>query len=107
MKQKECKLCDGTGTVPVGTENEAACPNKCWLYIENDIEDIDDYDCYFQDFETCPYCGEKDEDCWEHAGNNDGDELIVECSECGKKYIMITNIRMTYTTKKLGKVINA
>lgn len=51
-------------------------------------------------FEKCPYCDYEDEGCWEHMGE-DGDEIEVVCSMCKNKYIMITNIKVTYTTVRI------
>ena len=34
MRQKDCELCEGTGTIAIGEVNESACPNKCWLWEE-------------------------------------------------------------------------
>lgn len=45
---------------------------------------------------VCPYCGYEDSDVWEvHAANRNwspGDELVVECPDCERKYTLVWNV---------------
>jgi uncharacterized Zn-finger protein len=46
----------------------------------------------------CPYCGSiNDMDVVEYYGNSDNEE--VECSECGKKYLVTSEIKYVFTAK--------
>lgn len=49
---------------------------------------------------VCPYCGYEDTDSWEQTPETD----IIDCRDCGKKFLYNRDVLVTYTTKKLKPV---
>jgi len=52
---------------------------------------------------TCPYCGWIDGDSWESNLDNDGDEEVIECPECHKKFAVTMNVVVSYNSHGLCK----
>ena len=51
---------------------------------------------------TCPYCGDENTDSWEVRGlQNDGESIDDKCGNCGKKFHIVMNVDVTYTTTGL------
>jgi hypothetical protein len=48
---------------------------------------------------TCPFCGWKDYDSWEHRDDS-GD---TECGDCGKPLHYERDIKVSYTTTAVQK----
>ena len=62
---------------------------------------IDDPDLSYNRDPVCPHCGYIMQDAWELHFDRDGDETEVECYRCDKKYKIIFNLEVTYSTEKL------
>jgi len=56
-------------------------------------------DCEMVPYITCPWCGYKDRDSWEH-NLADGEEEETECGKCGKKIWVECSISVDYTSRK-------
>lgn len=50
---------------------------------------------------VCPHCGYEMSDSWELELEHDGDEMEVDCVDCGEPFIVSINIKITYSTFKL------
>ena len=48
---------------------------------------------------TCPYCGWKDRDSWEH-GLRDGEDVDIECGQCDESFNVGCCIDVSYTSEK-------
>jgi len=55
-----------------------------------------DYE-YTEDIK-CPHCDYVFNDSWEIGPDNDGEELVIECHECGKDFTVAKQISVTYST---------
>ena len=55
------------------------------------------YDYTNQSDITCPYCGWKDKDSWEHNMSDD-DEEKIECGRCGKEFTAVASVVRTYSS---------
>ena len=62
----------------------------------------EEIDTEFCEKPVCPYCGEKHEDAWEWFGRDDWDgaEQEVECDDCGKPFVVVLQLEVTYSTYK-------
>ena len=69
-----------------------------FLKERNLMMKILDIDTMLEDEITCPHCGFRHEDSYELA-DSDGEE--IECDECGNKYILLVDICISYSTRKL------
>ncbi len=49
---------------------------------------------------VCPYCGHIHHDGFEYFVNREC--LNIDCELCGKEFHAVQNLRVTYTTEKLG-----
>jgi len=47
---------------------------------------------------TCPYCGYSISDSWDLDGD-DGEDDVMECGNCWKKFVWWRNIRISYSSK--------
>lgn len=54
----------------------------------------------WSDLIECPYCGEKDQDSWEHNGD---DGKVIFCISCDKPMSLEVDFDVKYATKKLDK----
>ena len=52
---------------------------------------------YNSGFYKCPFCGYKDYDAWE-LGLSDGDSIVMECPNCGKKIEITAEVDIYYKT---------
>jgi hypothetical protein len=63
-----------------------------------------EFDCDFQNWPVCPYCGDKSPiegcDASEEAWQDDS-EWQRTCGECDKDYAVTTNVTYAYDTRKL------
>ena len=82
-----CFLCDLCRDKRIKIEKEI---NKKIAEFNGDTQLCDEI--------ICPHCGFRHEDSYELA-DSDGEE--IECDECGNKYILLVDICISYTTKKL------
>lgn len=61
--------------------------------------EYDEYNCNSNDEVVCPYCGYECELIGEYYGGQDGEELEIECLDCGKTFIYKTNHSITFSTE--------
>ena len=54
-------------------------------------------DADYQDEITCPHCGEKDTDSWEHNLDDGASEVIV-CDNCGGLFEVSADVSITYSS---------
>lgn len=64
--------------------------------------EIDEWDYYYADAITCPYCGHKHLDSWEYDAN-DGDLIEIDCNDCEASFFVECHVDTTYTSRKAGK----
>jgi hypothetical protein len=67
--------------------------------LDKDIEE--EIDCDYNSEPVCPYCGYHKDGAWELGLGGDGDDIDVECGDCGETYRIILNLEITYSTEKL------
>lgn len=48
----------------------------------------------------CPYCGKINEVSCEHLDFRDGETSYLECRECGKQFIAVTDVQITFDSHK-------
>lgn len=65
--------------------------------MDETAKTIDPWDYKYEPDITCPYCGYKDEDSWEHH-LGDGDEEAIECSGCEKTFDVRCDVSVAYTS---------
>ncbi|MRS25818.1 hypothetical protein [Bacillus sp. RIT694] len=53
----------------------------------------------YEEYLTCPYCGEKDIDAWERSQDNDK----IDCSTCGSEIEYSREVEITYSTKPIKR----
>lgn len=56
----------------------------------------------YQDEITCPHCGHKDSDSWEHD-LNDGDSEVIECDDCGGLFEVTASVSVTYSSEVITR----
>jgi DNA-directed RNA polymerase subunit RPC12/RpoP len=59
---------------------------------------ISEWDYQYENDITCPYCGYKDRDSWEHH-MRDGDTEEIECGQCEKTFDVSCDVSVTYTSE--------
>ena len=47
---------------------------------------------------TCPHCGYQDRDSWDTEF--DGNEIEIECGQCGELFLASRDESVTYSTRK-------
>ena len=95
MSKSICSACDGKGIRQFLRVNDTFETLSC-----SSCEGTG-FDCDLTNEIVCPYCGEEFCDSWEKSANcSDGDEIGVECYECGKEFKVIYNLSVSYTSIK-------
>jgi uncharacterized Zn finger protein len=57
-------------------------------------------DCMYKDEVVCPHCGYEFSESHEFSMQHDGDEIEIECDECGKPFTAFLCVEYTYSTHK-------
>jgi transcription elongation factor Elf1 len=61
-----------------------------------------DFDTDYQQNITCPYCGYVDGDSWE-VQFEANEEAQLECCDCEKKFTVIRNVSVDYSSYKAAR----
>lgn len=103
--EKICKVCGKNKFMMPWEDTCRACEKEQRLKrIQDDIVSGDeDVDTFSSDYIICPYCGYASSDEYGYVDfpemYEDG-EHEVECGECGKTFILETNVSYSWETRK-------
>lgn len=70
--------------------------NDVWDESDNPVQMIDELDTQFTDEIVCPHCGHVFSESYEYIGDD-----IVECPECERKFELVSEEYVVYTTSKV------
>lgn len=93
--EKRCMICskefeEGTGVSTIGGIKDCFCSETCreHYYL------LDEHERLYESEVVCPYCSHVHSDSWEYGDDNNA----FKCEECGRKFSMVRNIEVTYSS---------
>lgn len=105
--EKICKICGKPRSMFSWEDICYTCKQrKDLIEIQRQIKANEDVDTFSSNYIICPYCGNALDTKY---GYEDFPELYeegdheLECSECGKTFIMETMVSYSYETRKLDE----